>query len=294
MPRLRRLHAAAPHSSRALTEHASIVVIVSPGIQIGPLAFSFSLLLVLGAAGAALFVGRRLSRASAHEVESLLWQTLIVGLVAARLAFVAQYREAYLTSPLGIVDIRDGGWAPVAGFIGAALFAFVRQLRRPMVRTPLWSAFATGAVIWGVGTLALNFGTVERQTLPPIALISVDGTPVKLDDFKGKPTVVNLWATWCPPCVREMPVLQQAQVDHPAVNFVFVNAGEPAERVHAWLQIRKLPLMNVLLDATNQTTTHFKTPGLPTTLFFDASGVLVSVRVGEVSRATLMERLQAL
>jgi thiol-disulfide isomerase/thioredoxin len=272
----------------------SILITMSPGIQIGPLAFSFSLLLVLGSAAAAFVVGRQLSRSSAPEVESLLWQTFIVGLVAARLAFVAQYRDAYLASPLSIVDIRDGGWTPVAGFIGAALFAFVRQLRRPSIRTPLWSAFVTGAVIWGVGTLALNFGTAERQTLPPIALISIDGTPVKLDDFKGKPTVVNLWATWCPPCVREMPVLHQAQVDHPAVNFVFVNAGESAERVHAWLQMRKLPLRNVLLDATNQTTAHFKTPGFPTTLFFDAGGALVSVRVGEVSRATLMERLQVL
>jgi thiol-disulfide isomerase/thioredoxin len=267
---------------------------MSPGIQIGPLALSFSLLLVLGAATAALFVGRRLNQSSAHEVENLLWQTLIVGLVAARLAFVAQYHEAYLASPWGIVDIRDGGWNPVAGFIGAAIFAFGRQLRRPRLRTPLWVAFATGAVIWGVGTLALNIGTGERQTLPPIALISLEGKPVKLDDFKGKPTVVNLWATWCPPCVREMPVLQQAQVDHPAVNFVFVNSGESAERVHAWLQMRKLPLMNVLLDASNQTSTHFKSPGLPTTLFFDADGVLVSVRVGEVSSATLLERLQAL
>jgi thiol-disulfide isomerase/thioredoxin len=207
---------------------------------------------------------------------------------------VALYRDAYLASPLSIVDIRDGGWTPVAGFIGAAFFAFVRQLRRPRIRTPLWSALATGAVIWGVGTIALNLGTAERQTLPPIALISMDGTQIKLDNFKGKPTVVNLWATWCPPCVREMPVLQQAQVDHPAVNFVFVNAGESAERVQAWLQMRKLPLRNVLLDATNQTTAQFKTPGFPTTLFFNASGVLVSVRVGEVSRATLTERLQAL
>ena len=64
--------------------------------------------------------------------------------------------------------------------------------------------------------------------------------------------------------------------------------------MQAWLQSRKLPLKNVLLDATNQTTAEFKTPGLPTTLFFDAKGVLVSVRVGEVSPATLEERLGAL
>lgn len=269
-------------------------VAMSPGIQLGPLALPYSLLLVIVSAAAALFVGLRLARSGAREVEGLLWQTLIVGLVAARLAFVAQYRDAYLASPLGIVDIRDGGWTPVAGFIGAALFAFVRQLRWATVRKPLWAALATGAVLWGIGTLALNLGTAEKQTLPGMALVSIDGTAVKLADFKGKPTVVNLWATWCPPCVREMPVLHQAQADHPAVNFVFVNAGESAERVNAWLQMRKLPLKNVLLDATNEVTAQFKTPGYPTTLFFDANGVLVSVRVGEVSRATLEERLRAL
>lgn len=264
------------------------------GVHIGPFAFPFSLLLVLGAAAAALFVGRWLGKSSANEVDSLLWQSFVVGLVAARLAFVVQYREAYLASPLGIADIRDGGWTPLAGFIGAAIFAFVRQLRRPAIRAPLWTALATGAVIWGAGTLAVSVGTAEKVKLPPLALVSLDGTPVKLDQFKGKPTVVNLWATWCPPCVREMPVLHQAQADNPAVNFVFVNAGEPAERVRGWLQSRNLPLANVLLDATNQATAQFKTPGFPTTLFFDAQGVLVSVRVGEVSAATLKERLQDL
>lgn len=283
-----RLHAA--QVTRAAEYRGSM----SPGIQIGPLALPYSLLLVLAAAAAALYVGRRLRPSAPQEIENLLWQAFIVGLVAARLAFVAQYREAYLASPLTMVDIRDGGWSPVAGFAGAAIFAFVRQLRRPDTRKALWSAYAMGAVIWGAGTLALSIGTAEKQSLPPIALVSLEGATVKLDDFKGKPTVVNLWATWCPPCVREMPVLLQAQADHPAVNFVFVNAGEPAQRVHGWLQMRKLPLRNVLLDATNQATTHFNTPGLPTTLFFDARGVLVSVRVGEVSRATLLERLKGL
>lgn len=206
---------------------------------------------------------------------------------------MARYLEAYLASPLSIADVRDGGWDPIAGFIAAAVFAFVRQLRRPGVRTPLWTALATGAIVWGAGTLALSIEAAEKVTLPPLALVSLDGTAVQLDHFKGNPTVVNLWATWCPPCVREMPVLQQAQADHPGVNFIFVNAGEPAERVRGWLQSRQMPLTNVLLDATNQASAHFKTPGFPTTLFFDANGVLVSVRVGELSRATLNQRLQA-
>jgi thiol-disulfide isomerase/thioredoxin len=267
---------------------------VSSGFQLGPLAIPFTLLLVAAAVIAALGVGRLLGKQSAGEVESLLWQTLVAGLLVSRLAFVWQFREVYLVSPLGILDIRDGGWAPIPGLIGAALFAFVRQLRRPDIRQPLWSACAAGAVVWGVGTLALSIETVEHRKLPPLALVSLEGAPVKLSDFQGKPTVVNLWATWCAPCVREMPVLQQAQASRPSVNFVFINAGESPQRVQGWLRSRNLPLKNVLLDAGMQAAAEFKAPGFPTTLFFDARGVLVSVRMGELSPATLTERIEDL
>lgn len=55
-----------------------------------------------------------------------------------------------------------------------------------------------------------------------------------------------LWATWYPPCLREMPMLHHAQVDRPSVNFVFLNRGEPADKVGAWLQARNLPMRDVL------------------------------------------------
>ena len=104
--------------------------------------------------------------------------------------------------------------------------------------------------------------------------------------------VVNLWATLCPPCVLEMPVLLQAQMNHPEVNFVFINQGESAQRVQTWLGTRQLPLRNVLLDANQQALPAFKQKGLPTTLFFDAQGQLVDTRTGELSTATLAQRLQ--
>ena len=106
--------------------------------------------------------------------------------------------------------------------------------------------------------------------------------------------LVNLWATWCPPCVREMPVLLQAQMNHPEVNFVFINQGESAQRVQTWLGTRQLPSRNVLLDANQQALPAFKQKGLPTTLFFDAQGQLVDTRTGELSTATLAQRLQTL
>ncbi len=83
--------------------------------------------------------------------------------------------------------------------------------------------------------------------------------------------VVNLCATWCPPCVREMPVLNQAQVDHPGVNFVFLNQGESAAKLGAWLQARKLPVRNVLMDTKGETGAAFKQRALHMTLFFDSN-----------------------
>ena len=59
------------------------------------------------------------------------WRTPFVGLVAARLAFVWEFRSAYLASPLDVLDNRDGGWSPTAGFVGAWLFALTLQGQMP-------------------------------------------------------------------------------------------------------------------------------------------------------------------
>lgn len=267
---------------------------MSSGLQLGPLAVPFSLLFVLVAGAVAMFVAGQLGRERAGEAESLVWQAAVVGFVVARLVFVLQFRDAYVESPLGVLDVRDGGWSPLAGFLGAAVFAFVRQFRRPAIRMPLWSALAAGTAIWVLGSFAATLELDDAPRLPPLALVSLEGKAVKLTDFQGRPTVVNLWATWCAPCVREMPVLQQAQASQPTVNFVFVNAGESPQRVQGWLQSHQLPLKNVLLDPGNEVAALFKAPGFPTTLFFDAKGRLVSVRIGELSAATLRQRIAGL
>jgi thiol-disulfide isomerase/thioredoxin len=260
---------------------------------VGPFVVPYSLLLALAAVASTLYVGKRSGRDAGIDVESALWHTLLVGLVVARLAFVWEFRSAYLASPLDVLDIRDGGWSPTAGFVGAWLFALSRGRRLPGLHRPLRAALMVGTVVWAAGTVALSVRPDTGQELPALSLTSLEGRPVNLAEFKGKPTVVNLWATWCPPCVREMPVLHQAQVERPGVNFVFLNQGESAEKVGAWLQARNLPMRNVLMDANWQAAAAFKQRALPTTLFFDAKGRLVSMRIGELSAAPLTERLQA-
>jgi thiol-disulfide isomerase/thioredoxin len=261
---------------------------------IGPFVLPYALLLMLAAVASSLFVGQRIGRKSGVEVKADLWRTLLVGVVVARLAFVLEFLSAYFASPLAILDLRDGGWSATPGFVAAWLFALSQHGRRPALRRPLQSALITGSAIWLVGSIALSVRPDTGQELPTLSFASLEGPMVSLAQFKGQPTVVNLWATWCPPCVHEMPVLQQAQTDYPDVNFVFVNQRESPDKVDAWLRARRLTLRNMLLDTDGQTAAAFKQRALPMTLFFNQRGRLVSARIGELSSATLTERLDGL
>lgn len=267
---------------------------MTQNLQLGPLTFPYTLLLALAALILGLAAGRRMGRQVGIDVETLLWRILLVGVVAARLVFVVQFQDAYFKAPLDILDIRDGGWSPLAGFAAALVYAIAAGLRLATRRKPMGVALATVAIVWALGMMVIDATSSSEGRLPALRLPSLDGRDVTLTDFQGKPTVVNLWATWCPPCRREMPVLEQAQVERPEVNFVFLNQGESASQVQIFLAAQKLSLGNVLLDARGEAAFQLGHRALPTTLFFDARGRLIDSRIGELSRATLNQRLAAI
>lgn len=263
-------------------------------LTLGPLVLSLPLVVGTAAFLVASYVGRRFARVQSADVDRHFLRTLLVGLVVARLAFVLQFHDAYLKAPLSIVDIRDGGWHAGIGFGAALAYAGVVLARRLAPRKPLIAAYGTAVGLWLAATVALSSGDADDVRMPALALPGTDGTTVRLASFEGRPTVVNLWATWCPPCRREMPVLQKAQAARPDVHFVFLNQGEPLPRVAAYLNASGLPLRNVLLDAKADAGTAMGHRALPTTLFFDARGRLVDTRVGELSEGSLAERLAKL
>ena len=265
-------------------------------LQLGPLALPLAPLLLAGAGWVGLAIGKRVGADSRFEVERLLLRMLLLGLVAARLAFIWEWRGPYLHDPLSMLDIRDGGWEAAAGFSAACLYALSVLRRQPTLRKPLLSAMLVSLVVWTAGDVALAAwpGGASRERLPPLSLPAFDAGSVALTGFVGKPTVLNLWATWCPPCRREMPLLQQAQVEHAELHFVFVNLGETRADVVRYLQGQHMLLRNVLLDAGLATGAAFDQRALPTTLLFDAQGRLVSTHVGAFSEATLAQSLNAL
>ena len=127
------------------------------------------------------------------------------------------------------------------------------------------------------------------QTLPAFG----DGEPVALREYVGKPLVLNFWATWCAPCVREMPMLRDMSQDASGqVAFLGVNVQDSATKATAFLEE-----LNVEYDqASDPAGEYFRAAGgfgMPTTLLVDRDGVVRYQHTGELSAEQLASLLEA-
>ncbi|MCO7514841.1 TlpA family protein disulfide reductase [Pseudomonas guariconensis] len=260
-------------------------------VTLGPLTMALNHLLLLAALGIASLVGWWVARRGGESPESALFNLFLLGLVFARLGFVLAYWPMYRDDPVQVIDIRDGGFLLWAGLIGIVLGTLWQGWRHPGLRRPLGWALFSGALFWGLASLGSHLYSKGTE-LPALSLRNATGQSVALHDYRGKPLVINLWATWCPPCRREMPVLQQAQHDYPQVTFLFVNQGETPENVSTFLATTGLSLTHVLFDGSGQLAQRVGSMALPTTLFYSAEGRLVGSHLGELSRASLRHALQ--
>jgi thiol-disulfide isomerase/thioredoxin len=260
-------------------------------LQVGPLVLPTSAVIQIASVALAVALGQRAGRSAGVDAQPQLLRLVWIGLVAARLSFVWTWRSAYLDAPLTVLDLRDGGWDAVAGFAAASLVALHHAHQDHRLRRPLVVAVLVGLLGWA-GAEAVRITSHDaRGRLPALALVALDGSQVHLSELARRPVVLNLWATWCGPCRHEMPLLQQAQAAHPQVSFVFVDQGESRDEVARYLQDQGLVLAHVLIDPTRSLGAAFDARALPTTLFFDARGELVSTRIGMLSAATLAQRL---
>jgi thiol-disulfide isomerase/thioredoxin len=115
------------------------------------------------------------------------------------------------------------------------------------------------------------------QLAPEAGFSDIDGNPVTLADFKGRPAVVNLWATWCLPCLKEMPSLErlQAQFDGKLVVAAVSEDRGGAERVGPFVAAHGLQALKVYLDPKAELGHAFKPRGLPTSILIDAAGRVI-------------------
>jgi cytochrome c biogenesis protein CcmG/thiol:disulfide interchange protein DsbE len=129
-------------------------------------------------------------------------------------------------------------------------------------------------------------GVTIGKLAPEFNLPDLNGKIVSTRN-EGKVTVLNFWATWCPPCREEMPELQQFAVPlRPDIVFYAVNIQEPAAKVAGFLAQNKYA-MPVLLDSDGAVAAAFRINAIPTTIILDKAGVVRYRKTGGVVKTEL-------
>jgi len=262
-------------------------------IGIGP--FSIQTVIVIAAVVVAWMVARllamRLAGASHKTAGGLVVDSVFWGLLAARLGYIIQWWADYRVKPISMIAIGDGGYSWWVGVLVAVGFVWWRTRSIPALHRAVQGGVLAGVLVWAAAGSVVAQLNRSVPLLPDLQLATPDGRTVSLNSYAGRPMVLNLWASWCPPCRREMPVFEQAQAEFSDIAFVMINQGESAQQAKRFLEREQLSLSQVLLDPASQAMQAMNSRGLPTTLFFDAQGRLVDSHMGEITMPSLKDKI---
>lgn len=130
---------------------------------------------------------------------------------------------------------------------------------------------------------------------PDFELQTLDGKKMRLSDLKGKVVMLNFWATWCPPCKQEMPVMQEAYQKYKDQGFEIaaVNIGETDVAVQSFAKTQGLTFP-IWLDYNKDITRQYKIGPIPSSFFIDANGIVAKKNEGPVNLAQLSGYIQEL
>lgn len=257
-------------------------------VQIGPIALSWARVQVALALLGMVLLAEVYARKVDRRLSSWAWNAILVGLLAARLAFVLRHAATYAQDPLSALYVWQGGFDAWAGVVAGGVYTLMALPRN------LWKYALLAAAVAGLVYGLVSQRRPHEARLPNLTLERLGGEPVELRAFLGKPLVLNAWATWCPPCRRELPMLLKVAERTPEVRFVFVSQGEGPEVVRRFLEEDGLTMEWALLDPSTRLSEALNIQGLPTTFFFDREGRLLLRHMGELSEALLLDYLKAL
>jgi thiol-disulfide isomerase/thioredoxin len=131
--------------------------------------------------------------------------------------------------------------------------------------------------------LSHNLAKLAPQPAPALELKDLVGAPHDLAQLNGRVVLINFWATWCPPCRREMPSMERLlqALKGEAFDVLAVDVGEDADTIDAFTsQLDARPTFPILLDTRSHTLQAWKVAGLPTTFLIDRQGHIVASAIG--------------
>lgn len=161
--------------------------------------------------------------------------------------------------------------------------------------------FGSGWVWWTQPDASAEGGEVVGAAQPAVGrpapdftLPTLDGGEFRLSDYRGKPVVLNFWATWCGPCQRELPAIQRAAEHYDGVVvFAAIDQAEPIDRVQRFVDEAGLTVV-VPMDGEQLVGERYDVRGLPTTYFVDEAGIIRSIWMGEMNSVILAEHIAAI
>jgi thiol-disulfide isomerase/thioredoxin len=140
---------------------------------------------------------------------------------------------------------------------------------------------------------ACGGGAGPTASVAKVSFTAADGSATSLSELKGTATVVNLWATWCSPCVKEMPAFDRVAAATPGVRIIGINVGDSAAAATAFAA--KLGVRySQYTDPDGKLSAAFSVSGLPATAFVDASGKVLQVHQGALTEQQLRDELTRL
>lgn len=150
-----------------------------------------------------------------------------------------------------------------------------------------WGAPQVLDALRTLGGLAQPSGGAGGGAAPGFSLRGLDGRAVDLTGFRGRPLVINFFASWCPPCRSELPLLQQDAAAHPEVTYLLVDSWEAGSQGAALLRSLRVTAPVGAADPDGTAAAAYLVAGLPTTVFVRADGTIEARVARQLDQATL-------
>ncbi|MBS4211110.1 MULTISPECIES: redoxin domain-containing protein [Neobacillus] len=293
-------------------------------IQIGSLSISLKwLLLGVGILIVLFFIKfwvKKTYEGELHKkVFDLLVNTLILGFFIWKGSLIVLEPSIVMNSPLSLLYFTGGSKGLILAMIGSIIYFILKgrkiNIPNPLIKKILAVTALSGLIGWTMYDFAtsiektvkegesklkssVEIGIKEGNKAPDFQLKNIEGQNVRLSDFKGKKVILNLWATWCPPCKAEMPHMKDfyqkqkgKDVEIVAVNLT--TSEKNPESVEQFVKDYGLTFP-VLLDENGEIGDVYQAITIPTSYFIDTNGIIHERIVGPMDKEMMTDLINSM